>query len=315
MKKEKFKYDVAFSFLAEDEQEATKIDDLLKNRLNTFLYSKKQEEIAGTDGEETFHNVFGKESRIVVVLYRKNWGSTPWTRIEETAIKNRAFDAGYDFAIFIPLDTPKEMPKWMPKTQIWIGLERWGIEGAAIVIESRVQEAGGEPHEESIQDRMAKIERERDFHEKRENFLFSKAGVDKADQEIKTLFSTVKENAESVSFRVVEEPIKTWLRRILNISSRGYRVVLHWQIRHENSLNGSALIVTVSNKSILTMPSCQIAIPPTELSREVFIFDIDINENPCWKSEYSGKDFSTQKLAKYCIELLIEGIEEDLTQK
>ena len=28
---------------------------------------------------------------------------TPFTRIEQTAIKNRAFNAGYDFTLFIPM--------------------------------------------------------------------------------------------------------------------------------------------------------------------------------------------------------------------
>jgi len=312
MKKEKFKYDVAFSFLAEDEKLAIEINDLLKSRLTTFLYSEKQKEIAGKDGEEVFHAVFGKESRIIVVLYRKNWGTKRWTRIEKTAIKSRAFDSdeGYNFVLFIPLDTPKKLPEWIPRTRIWIGLERWGIESAAGVIEARVQEAGGETHEESIQDHMARIERQRAFSEKREKFLFSQEGVDKADKEIRTLFSAVRENAESISFEVHEEDTKMWTRRILNVLSSGFRVVLDWKIARNNTLRDSKLIISVYRGS----PPSRGQYKP-EISREVFNFDIDVNEEPCWKSEHSGKDFSTRKLAEYCIELLIERIEKDLTQK
>src|ERR1039458_4546278 len=92
-----YEYDVAFSFLAQDELLATNLNDLLQDRLNTFLYSKRQGELAGTDGEQTFNSVFGEKARVVVVLYRAGWGETPWTRIEETAIRNRAFEHGYDF--------------------------------------------------------------------------------------------------------------------------------------------------------------------------------------------------------------------------
>ena len=102
----KYKYDVAFSFLARDEGLATELNDLLQDRVRTFLYSRKQGEIAGKDGEQSFNAVFGKEARLVVVLYRRGWGETPWTRIEETAIRNRAFEYGYDFVKFIPLDEP-----------------------------------------------------------------------------------------------------------------------------------------------------------------------------------------------------------------
>ena len=62
MNKNKYKYDVAFSFLAEDEDLATQINDLIQDRVNTFLYSRKQDAIAGTDGEKTFNRVFGSEA-------------------------------------------------------------------------------------------------------------------------------------------------------------------------------------------------------------------------------------------------------------
>jgi len=92
-----FKYDIAFSFVTEDEGLATQLNDRLQDRYRTFLYSKVQEKLAGTDGEKTFNAVFGKEARIVAVLLRPEWGNTRWTRIEETAIRNRAHDQGYDF--------------------------------------------------------------------------------------------------------------------------------------------------------------------------------------------------------------------------
>ena len=136
-----FKFDVAFSFVAKDEDLATGINDLLQDRLSTFLYSKQQEGLVGTDGEQTFSDVFGKQARVVVVLYRKEWGQTRWTRIEETAIKGRAFDEGYDFTLFIPLDDTHEVPKWLPKTRIWFDLARWGTSGAAAVVEQKARAA------------------------------------------------------------------------------------------------------------------------------------------------------------------------------
>jgi hypothetical protein len=46
-----FKYDVAISFQGKDEALATEIADLLQDRFSTFIYSKKQDELAGRDGE------------------------------------------------------------------------------------------------------------------------------------------------------------------------------------------------------------------------------------------------------------------------
>jgi hypothetical protein len=69
MEMQQYKYDVAFSFLAQDEELAIQINDLLQDSVQIFLYSKKQGEIAGTDGEKSFNKVFGEQSRLVVVLY------------------------------------------------------------------------------------------------------------------------------------------------------------------------------------------------------------------------------------------------------
>jgi hypothetical protein len=60
----------------------------MQDRYKTFLYSRAQGELVGTDGEKTFNAVFGEQARIVAVLLRPEWGQTPWTRIEETAIRN-----------------------------------------------------------------------------------------------------------------------------------------------------------------------------------------------------------------------------------
>jgi hypothetical protein len=74
-----FKYDVAFSFVAQDEGLATQLADQFEGRLRVFLYSRKQEQLAGTDGEKSFNDVFAAQSRLVVVLYRDEWGQSPWT--------------------------------------------------------------------------------------------------------------------------------------------------------------------------------------------------------------------------------------------
>jgi hypothetical protein len=94
-----YKYDLAISFLADDEGLALEIADRISERLaaDVFVYSNRQDELVGRDGLETFSGVFGTQSRVAAVLHREGWGHTLWTRVEETAIKNRAFHEGFDF--------------------------------------------------------------------------------------------------------------------------------------------------------------------------------------------------------------------------
>lgn len=141
---DEFKYEVAFSFLAIDEPLARRMNDGLADRMTTFLYSERQKELAGKDGEEAFKSVFRSESRTVVVLFREGWGETPWTRMEQEAIRERAYYHGYDFVLFIKLEADSALPSWMPKTRLYLGLRAYGEKAALAVIEQRVTEAGGQ---------------------------------------------------------------------------------------------------------------------------------------------------------------------------
>ena len=98
-----YKYEVAFSFHSKDEALAQQLSDLLSDRVSTFIYSEQQQVLAGRDGEVVFNAVFGSEARVVVVLHREEWGRTPFTRIEQTAIRNRAYNEGYDFTVLFQL--------------------------------------------------------------------------------------------------------------------------------------------------------------------------------------------------------------------
>ena len=168
---------MAFSFLADDERLARDIAALLPPTLSVFVYSERQSETVGTDGMETFSNVFGRDARIVVVLYREGWGATKWTGIEETAIKTRVFDDGADFLTFIHLEKPKPTPLWLPPQRIWLNLDRLGIQGAASVTEEHVRQAGAIVREETAEENAERLRRERAADAERIRFLSSEDGV------------------------------------------------------------------------------------------------------------------------------------------
>lgn len=140
MKMKNYKYDVAFAFSKNDEHLANQINDLLPNHFTTFLYPKKLEVIDRPNRELKIMDAFEKQSKMIVVLFRKKWGTTPWTKIEELAVRKRTTKDGYDFILFIPLDHPPIIPKYIPKNQIWDGLGNTGIKGAAEIIEERFKQ-------------------------------------------------------------------------------------------------------------------------------------------------------------------------------
>lgn len=316
MNQDQYKYEVAFSFLARDEALATELNDLLQEHLSTFLYSKKQEELAGTDGEEIFNDVFGKQARLVVVLYRAGWGETPWTRIEQTAIKNRAFDDGYDFVIFVPLEEPASAPKWLPKTRLWVGLNRWGASGAASVIEARVQELGGSPHEESIEDQAKRLERALKFEERRKQFHNSNEGVSKSNSEftvlgdeIERLVEIIKGSASSINYS-----IKRANRKVILLGPHAGLDVT-WEYRYTNSLDKSKLNVVLW-EGHPPFPGIMPWNDPKRKDSISFEFGLLRPETPGWKSTYpSEREFDSKRLAEYILKFYMKAAEPTLSKK
>lgn len=311
MKTKEYKYDVAFSFCAKDENIATEINDLIQDRIKTFLYSKNQEEIAGTDGEETFNKVFGEDARIVFVLYRQEWGTTSWTRVEETAIRNRAFEEGFDFTIFAPLEKPQTVPEWLPKTRIWYGMDRWGVEGAASVIEARVQEFGGKVKEETVEDRAAKLSRALKAEKEKQSLLNSDKGVKIANKEVSKLFTHIESAIKKVAYNkdkanfIVEKKNKK-----LAVFGEGFTIQFFWTASFINTLKGSALYMTlykghfpVDGRDFFPFER------PQRLIRIEFNFDISLSGSPLWtKAKGKKESYSTSDLAKLAITMLFDKV-------
>jgi hypothetical protein len=181
-------YDVAFSFLGEDESPAVHIADQVRDRMNVFVYSEQQKGLAGKDGLTEFTATFRERSKVCVVLYRERYGHTKWTRVEETAIKERALESGWDFLLVISLDGTA--PVWLPKTKLWLGFERFGVSGAGSVIDAKVTEAVGIPKIESPRSHAERIARAAERQTEHEAILQSQRGVAMAGAEVERLFTT-----------------------------------------------------------------------------------------------------------------------------
>lgn len=140
---DKPKLDVAISFCVKNEAIARELNAKLEGRLETFFFPRNQEDLAGTDGLESMRTPF-IDARIVVVIFDAPWGETPWTRVEETAIKDRCLDQGWAGLVFVQLNKTSTLPKWLPNTHVRFSLEDYPIDQLAGAIKARVQGQGGE---------------------------------------------------------------------------------------------------------------------------------------------------------------------------
>jgi len=174
-------FDVAISFLSKDDSTAQSLADML-SPLKLFCYSRNQEDVAGTDGMESFRAAFRDQSRMQVVLYREAWGQTPWTKIEQTAIQERCLAEGWRGLFFVMLEDAKR-PKWVPDNEIHFDLTTFPMEQLAGAIRARAKELGAEIRPETPIERARRAKARADFEvETRE--LFRRAeGVNLAREE------------------------------------------------------------------------------------------------------------------------------------
>jgi hypothetical protein len=131
-------FDVAFSLLSGDEPIASAIEACLPAGVECFLYSTKQREVMiARDGVEAFPDVFRK-AKVCVILYRTQWGQTPWTRLEQRTIADRFMEDGSAFLTLVRLDG-SEPPSWFPRADFWIHYQQEGPEATASYISGRIQ--------------------------------------------------------------------------------------------------------------------------------------------------------------------------------
>ena len=298
-----FEYDVAFSLTDDCKEIARQINDLLKFKLRTYVYFENINETVGQHGIDFFTKVFGYESRVVVVLLSEKWGKTNFTRIEESAIKNRIMDNGWDFIIMVKVRNEINAPRWYQREDIWMTYDGNNIETIASVIEYKLKELGGKVSEESLNAKAKRIEA-RDKKQAEINSLLNSEhkGIELANAEIEELFSVVEAKVQDLKssipskyfqFEKSEDRIK-----VTNIS---YLLIFHWYPRSANFLEGSKLDVVLKKKK---RGELMIDMVYQDLSKQSYEFTINLSDMKGWKDKKTFN--SSERLAESWLEKMLE---------
>lgn len=303
MNETKYQYDVAFSFCSQDEALALNIAATFSDSISTFIYSQQQKEIAGKDGEIEFSRVFGETARIVVVLYREEWGNSPWTRIEQTAIRGRAFEHGYDFVLFVPVQEPVELPKWVPKQQLWLGLNRFGLPGITSIIEKRVSDFGGNTVPLTPEESARKQAKLIALRRKNAALLNTAEGVKLASEEFQKFKAELLAALGGVAAELGPQSMRIDdTRHDTTIYSGGYVLNIEWENIFVNSLDAAGLIISLYRKHRDIH-----AKPLNRLARHELKFAISDVGSPHWR-ENSERVLTTSDAVKLAMTLLLDRI-------
>lgn len=263
--------------------------------------------LAGTDGEESFSRVFAGEARFVVVFYRESWGTTPFTRIEETAIRNRAFNKGYDFTLFIPREAQARIPDWLPKPRLWYDWSRWGVKGAASVIEARIAERGARPREESVLDHAARMQREIEFQKQRRKFADSPTGMSQSDESFYKIAGELERLRDEMAKMGTELSMQV-RRHGLSIAVTGFQhgLSFHWQ-RYANTVWECKLRVGLWNAHPPFPGVRHIFEQPSQLGTKTFHFVLSRSGHGAWIEHHRDDvEYSAEELAAVLLKWIMD---------
>src|SRR6266478_4996773 len=85
---------------------------------------------------------------------------TPFTRVEEAAILDRFPAEGWDFLLFVMLNDSDQPPLWLPKREIRLSFEQYGLEQLVGAVKVRAEKLGSVIKLESVVDRAKRFEAE-----------------------------------------------------------------------------------------------------------------------------------------------------------
>lgn len=306
------KYDVTISYLSRDEELAYAIYTELGVIYKIFIYTQHQQELAGGNGVELLRNIFTERTNLIVILYRKGWGKSEWTKTEELAIQEFGLKNLWEGILLVNLDE-SEKPKWFARPLFSLDLQKYGFQELIGVIKSRAQERGSEIKSVTAVEKAKILEMRREFANKKEKFLLSEDGVHEASKEVRKLFEEIEKictkiNSGTVRFEFNKENDCNYYlkgyRHVKNLGSIGLQVIVQWS-SYRNTLDHSKLIIA---KVYLGRTIGGLRIDEDEPRTEEVLYDFDITpsmENR-WRDNQSGNFYTSPEIADEIVKMIID---------
>lgn len=303
MPSEKSHYDVAVSFCHEDLDVALGIREALGDSFRTFVYAARQDEVAGTNGLESFRDIFRNRCTLAVVLYRARWGRTPWTRVELEAITDRFLNDGPAFLFFVNMDDSVP-PAWVPEKLIRFSFSLFGLEQAVGAIKARALELGAVPTAVSPAQRAQRAQETIEFGMHRDLLFRTVDGVALAAAEAQRLVGLVASGLrEARDAAPTLQLVVGASTQVAGVRIPGVTLFVSYYNPISNVLDSAKLFIRELRGGAL-VPGEEgrfyIHEQPTEIELIEFTPELILGHGWCWRAS-DGKTLSSEALADLAI--------------
>ncbi len=302
-----FKYHVAISFLARDIDIARALYAALAPRLKVFMYERSQEEVAGTDGLETFRSPFRSESALNVILFREGYEQTPWTRVEAAAIKDRALEGGWETVLLASLVAGEKPPKWLPQSRIYASVADFGVDGLAAVVLARTREIGVQERIETPAELAERLLRTHQDEERRASIESSDAGVRMLKSELIVMFEHVERSVALIAQNAPGERVVSGADgEHVVVQIRDHALSIGFRLNWSNTLEKSGLHARII-RGYMRFPGARgyDSHQVTRLVDRDFRSRLAKGDRWVWHEDGRGRPFSSTELADELVAALV----------
>lgn len=303
-------YDVAISFLMQDEALASAINDRLSEGLRVFFFPRKQEDLAGTDGMESMREPF-LESRISVIIYRPEWGHTPWTGVEAEAIKDACLMNQFQNLFFLVVEPTHDFPKWVPHHHVRFNYADYGLEQAIGAIKMRVQDRGGEYQPMTPRRKAESLRLEQVYKMERSN-LSSQEGRQATDSQASILIEEMGREIEDLNNRGHHDFECEVTSDACVLRGELVGMIVRWTPRNGTLMQESSLEVEEYSGHLWFKsdpPRQAHHIPPDRIKHDKYAPELSRAREYGWRREGQEDFIQTKVLAEKCLIQFMELIE------
>ncbi len=299
------KYDVAISLLERDLPLAKQISAKLEGQFTAFLYSESQKDIAFRDGAELLSRIYKTESRAVLILLRRDWGTTRWTKVEKEAILSRRVETTASFLLVVPME-PMPIPDWVPTQYIYQEFEKWGLETLIGSMRAKIKDLGGEIRELTPMDLALKQKTAREWKSERERRLLGSDATTAIERETSDLYARIQQCMKEIAPTIQGRPMEfEQIQRTVNIVKYPCCV----RINQYEQTYDTVLVRRISVQEYdgvlgLYGPRSN-SFEPTETRREDYGIDVDQSGNWFWRDVSTNDELTTLRLADRIISSLL----------
>jgi hypothetical protein len=237
-----FPYDVAFSLLAQDAALAANLAERLAP-LKCFVFTTEQRELVGRNGVEAFSELFRRDARLAVVLFREGYGETDYTDLEVRGIQDRGLETRWVSPVLINLDGSSP-PAWFPNRNIWLDLQRYPLEEAVGAIRLRTEELGAIARAESPAELLDRLAQKKVNDDQRRRFQASDAGFAAIDTEVAAAFTYLRNARNESSGQLNHAGTLAFdIHGGIALVSRFGSVLVEWYQEYHRTIDGAGLYV------------------------------------------------------------------------